>query len=221
MKRRKTNSNKLTYEIGQQDHQRDWDDNGTQSSTFPVTVLIGLLQVKGRPRKGTSGKGPRGRWVHSAGRQGISRRRCTKKGRSASRFEQEVPEGRKTNSKWLLTQIDAEGDVGWENGDCCQDEESSSTQCWLRTWTACTKEKNKNQRQVTQSKRKQNQIKKSQCQQCHRELFKSPLCGRAGVRVRWIPQAQLRQTGGTGRTGSLLALPQKCPTEAEEERRLD
>lgn len=156
-KRRKTSSNKLTYEIGQQDHQRDWDDNGTQSSTFPVTVLIGFLQVKGRPRKGTSGKGPRGRWVHSAGRQGISRRRCTKKGRSASRFEQEVPEGRKTNSKWLLTQIDAQGGVGWENGDCCQDEESSSTQCWLRTWTACTKEKNKNQRQVTQSKRKQNQ----------------------------------------------------------------
>lgn len=133
-----TNRNKLTYEIRQQDHQRDWDDNGTQGSTFPVTVLIGFLQVKGRPREGTSGKGPRGRWVHSAGRQGISRRRCTKEGRSASRFEQEVPEGRKTNSKWFFTSVEAEGDVGWEDGDCCRDEESSSAQCWLRTWMACT-----------------------------------------------------------------------------------
>lgn len=53
--------NKLTYEICQQDHQRDRDDNGTQSSALPVTVLIGFLQVKGRPREGTSGKGPRGR----------------------------------------------------------------------------------------------------------------------------------------------------------------
>lgn len=159
-KSRKKTRNKLTYEIRQQDHQRDWDDNGTQGSAFPVTVLIGFLQVKGRPREGTSGKGPRGRWVHSAGRQGISRRRCTKKGRSASRFEQEVPEGRKTNSKWLLTQIEAEGDVGWEDGDCCREKESSSTQCWLRTWMACTKEKNKNQRQVTQSKGKQNKRKR-------------------------------------------------------------
>lgn len=151
--------NKLTYEICQQDHQRDWDDNGTQSSALPVTVLIGFLQVKGGPREGTSGKGPRGRWVHSAGRQGISWRRCTKKGRSASRFEQEVPEGRKTNSKWLLTRTEAEGDVGWKDGDCRRDEESSSTQCWLRTWMACTKEKNKNQRQVTQSKGKQTKQK--------------------------------------------------------------
>lgn len=33
---------------------------------------------------------------------------------------------------------------------------------------------------------KENKTKKSQCQQCHRELLKgrSPLCGRAGVRAR-------------------------------------
>lgn len=130
-KKKKENKtrNRLTYEIRQEDHQCDWDDNGTQGCAFPVTVLIGFLQVKGRPREGTSRKGPRGRWVHSAGRQGISRRRGTKKGRSASRFKQEVPEGRKTDSKWFLTQIEAAGGekVGWEDGDCCQDEESSST----------------------------------------------------------------------------------------------
>lgn len=37
----------LTNKVGQQEHQGDGDENGTEGGAFPVAVLVGFLQAKG------------------------------------------------------------------------------------------------------------------------------------------------------------------------------
>lgn len=81
----------LTNEVGQQEQQCYWNEDGTESSTFPVAVLIGFLQAEGRSREGVSRQGAWGRWVHRAGGQRVSWWCCAIHWWCSTRFEQEVP----------------------------------------------------------------------------------------------------------------------------------
>lgn len=91
----------LTDEVGQQEQQCYWDEDGTESSTFPVAVLVGLLQAEGRSREGVSGQRARGRRVHCAGGQRVSRWCRAIHWWCSTWFEQEVPG--KTNKHFLAS----------------------------------------------------------------------------------------------------------------------
>lgn len=96
----------LTNEVGQQKQEHYRDEDGTEGSTFPVAVLVGLLQAEGRtgesiPRQWTWG------WrVHCARGQRVSWRRCAIHWWCSTWFEQELPGGRKKISLLLETLTD-------------------------------------------------------------------------------------------------------------------
>lgn len=92
---------KLTNEVGQQEHQGDGDENGTEGGTFPVAVLVGFLQAEGGSREGVPWQGA-GRWrIHRAGRQRVTGRRSAVQGRSSARLEQKM--SGETQRTFLLT----------------------------------------------------------------------------------------------------------------------
>lgn len=81
----------LTNEVGQQKQEHYRDEDGTEGSTFPVAVLVGLLQAEGRTGESIPRQRAWGWRVHCARGQRVTWRRCAIHWWCSTWFEQELP----------------------------------------------------------------------------------------------------------------------------------